>query len=80
MHKIPFTDFHYQTEKRTGAVLFPSLVFYLRLFGIILRASRLARNKCYDGSDWMESSYEVMERLESVGVSIEISGIKNIEK
>ncbi len=80
MHKISYTDFHYQTETRTGTILFPSLVFYFRLFCIIFRASRLARNKCYDGSDWMESSYEVMDRLERAGVSIEISGIKNVEK
>lgn len=78
MHKIPFTDSHYQTEEQTGAVLFPSFVFYLRLCGIIFRASRLAQKKCYDGSDWMASSYEVMQQLEKVGVRIEISGIENV--
>ncbi len=80
MHKISYTDFHYQTEKRTGTMLFPSLVFYLRLFCIIIRASKQARKKCYDGTDWMESSYEVMDRLERAGVNIQISGIKNVEK
>jgi 1-acyl-sn-glycerol-3-phosphate acyltransferase len=78
MHKIPYTDFHYQTEKRAGSVPFPSLVFYLRLFCIVFRASRLAKKNCYDGSDWMESSYEVMQRLEKVGIRIEISGIENL--
>ncbi|NOR26168.1 MAG: 1-acyl-sn-glycerol-3-phosphate acyltransferase [Desulforhopalus sp.] len=78
MHKLTYTDFHYQTEKRPGTMLFPSAVFYLHLFCIIFRASRLAKKDCYDGSDWMESSYEVMQRLEKAGVRIEISGIENV--
>jgi 1-acyl-sn-glycerol-3-phosphate acyltransferase len=78
MHKISYTDFHYQTEKKTGPVLFPSLVFYFRLICIVFRAGRLAKNGRYDGSDWMESSYEVMQQLEQAGIRIEISGIENI--
>lgn len=61
-------------------VLFPSVIFYLRLFGIIFRASRLAKNDRYDGSDWMESSYAVMQQLEKAGVCIEIQGIENVVK
>jgi len=78
MHIIPYLDSHYLTEKRRGSVAFPSLNFYLRLSGIILRASKLARTGRYDGIRWLESSYEVMQRLEGVGVRIEISGIANV--
>ena len=80
MHKIPYTDFFYQTERITGNVLFPSLAFYFHLFCIIYRASKLAKHDLYDGSNWMENSYEVMQRLEQVGIRIEISGIENVEK
>jgi 1-acyl-sn-glycerol-3-phosphate acyltransferase len=80
MHKIPYTNFYYQTERTTGTVLFPSLAFYVRLFCIVYRASKLAKNGIYDGSNWMESSYEVMQRLEQAGIRIEISGIENVEK
>jgi 1-acyl-sn-glycerol-3-phosphate acyltransferase len=80
MHKIPYTNFYYQTERTTGTVLFPSLAFYFHLFFIIYRASKLAQNGIYDGSNWMESSYEVMQRLEKAGIRIEISGIENVEK
>ena len=80
MHKLPYDNFHYQTEKQTGTLLFPSFIFYLHLFCIIYRASRLAKKDCYDGSDWMESSYEVMKQLEKAGVRIEISGIDNVVK
>ncbi len=78
MHKLSYTDFHYQTEKTTGFLLFPTLVFYLRLFWIIFRASRLAKRNRYDGTDWTESSYAVMQSLEKAGIRIEISGIDNI--
>ena len=78
MHKITYTDSHYQTEKATGLLLFPTLVFYFRLFWIVFRASRLAKKNLYDGSDWMESSYEVMQSLERAGIRIEISGIENV--
>ncbi len=59
-------------------MLFPSLVFYSRLFFIIYRASLRAKNGRYDGTDWMESSYEVMQGLEKAGVCVEISGIENV--
>jgi len=78
MHIIPYIDSHYLTEKRRASVVFPSLNFYLSLFSIILRASRKARADRYDGTCWMESSYEVMKSLERVGVRIEISGIANV--
>jgi 1-acyl-sn-glycerol-3-phosphate acyltransferase len=78
MHKIPYTNFSYQTEKSTGFLFFPTLIFYLRLFWIVLRASRLAKKNRYDGSDWMESSYAVMRCLEQAGIRIEISGIENV--
>lgn len=78
MHIIPYVDSHYLTEKRRGSAAFPSLDFYLHLFAIVLRASKLARAGGYDGIRWLESSYEVMKRLEGVGVRIEISGIANV--
>lgn len=80
MHKIPYNNFHYLTERTAGPVLFPSLSFYLRLFCIVFRASRLAKKEHYDGTRWLESSYEVMQQLEQAGIRIEISGIRNIEK
>ena len=78
MHKIPYTNFHYLTEKRPKATLFPSVMFYMHLICIVYRASRLAKKGHYDGSDWLESSYEVMQELEKIGVRIEITGIENV--
>jgi len=80
MHKIPYTDLLYQTKNRAGSTSFPSLIFYSHLLCIIYRAGRLAKKGRYDGSNWMDSSYEVMQQLEKVGVRIEISGIENLVK
>ena len=78
MHKIPYTNGHYMTEKRPVTRLFPSLSFYLNLVCIVYKASRRAKKDRYDGSDWMESSYAVMQQLEKVGMRIEISGIDHV--
>ncbi len=80
MHKIPYTNFHYLTEKTIKPALFPSLVFYFRLICTVISAGRLAKKNRYDSLDWIESSYTVMQRLEQAGIRIEISGIDNLEK
>ena len=78
MHKIPYNNFHYVTKRRPATTFFPSLNFYFHLVCIVWRASRLAKNGRYDGSNWMDSSYEVLQQLEKVGVRVEISGIENV--
>ena len=80
MHKIPYTNFYYKSESPKRKSLFPSLLFYIQLIGIVIRAGILARLGLYDGRKWMESSFAVMRRLERVGVRIEISGIENLTK
>ncbi|MFT5701040.1 MAG: 1-acyl-sn-glycerol-3-phosphate acyltransferase [Desulforhopalus sp.] len=57
---------------------FPSLVFYFSFIFIVLRASRTARRGHYNDDGWVNSSYEVLEALEKVGVCVEVSGIENI--
>jgi 1-acyl-sn-glycerol-3-phosphate acyltransferase len=78
MHKIPFRQNRYQTERPAGPVLLPSARFYFRLCCTVWRASRLAKNDRYDGANWVDSSYEVLQQLEKVGVRVEISGIENV--
>jgi 1-acyl-sn-glycerol-3-phosphate acyltransferase len=83
MHKIEYTDNRYRTSNRSLSLLpkmFPSILFYPHLFYIIYQASRLGQKGQYDGSDWVESSFAVMKRLEDVGVRIDISGIENVEQ
>ena len=58
----------------------PSFRFYVHLIGIVLRSSRVAKKGAYTDENWIESSFDVLQRLEQAGVKIEISGIENIER
>ena len=58
----------------------PTLSFYTRFFGVVFRASILAKRGEYDGPAWAASSLEVLRLLEGIGVSIQISGLENIKK
>jgi 1-acyl-sn-glycerol-3-phosphate acyltransferase len=58
--------------------LFPSISFYLNLFFIVFRASRLAKKDEYDGRAWADSSHDVLREIEKIGVRIEVSGIEHV--
>lgn len=81
MHKITYDGTRYQTKKRhiSGlSQLFPSVVFYLHLIWIVIKASRVARKGLYDGGRWVEDSLDVLKALEKVGIRVRISGIDNV--
>ncbi len=83
MNTILRVDSTYTTPDRKKSFfseIFPTLLFYTRLFCIVFRASRKAKKGVYAGSDWADSSFEVLKRLEDAGLKIHISGIENIEK
>jgi 1-acyl-sn-glycerol-3-phosphate acyltransferase len=52
-----------------------SLVFYIRLFAIVLRGSSRAKHGRYGTPEWCEDSLATLRALESVGVTIEVVGI-----
>lgn len=58
---------------------FPSLAYYLQFVFYVFRYSKLARNGQYGAEEWWRSSLLSMQALESVGVLIEICGLKNLE-
>lgn len=57
----------------------PGFFFYTRLFFIVLRAARKAKNGLYGDADWAKSSQETLKCLEDVGVEITISNWQNIQ-
>ncbi len=78
---VPFPDDVYRTEPRRVALaarLLPSLRFYTRIVGIVVRASRKAKRGRYDTAAWCTSSLETIRALEEVGGTIAISGIDRI--
>jgi len=58
----------------------PKSSFYLQLYLIVRRSGRQALNGRYGDREWAESSREVMEALENVGVRFEVSGMDNMRK
>lgn len=82
MRPIHYTDSIYRTAQQPVALfsrLFPSVVYYVHLIDIVFRASRKARRGEYDDCNWIESSFEVLQNLENVGVRLEISGVENVQ-
>lgn len=83
MFRLQYTEYLYRTPGRPVSLLskiYPSVLFYLHLIGIVYRSSRVAKKGEYGDIDWIESSLDVLRRLEQAGVKIEISGIENIER
>ena len=83
MHRLQYEANLYRTSTRPTPLLSkicPSFRFYVHLIGIVLRSSRVAKKGAYTDENWIESSFDVLQRLEQAGVKIEISGIENIER
>jgi 1-acyl-sn-glycerol-3-phosphate acyltransferase len=53
----------------------PTGVFYLKLLGIVWKASRLSKRGSYTRERWVQSSLDTVEALESVGVTLEIENM-----
>jgi 1-acyl-sn-glycerol-3-phosphate acyltransferase len=56
------------------------MYFYLQVFWIVWINSRKALKGTYDGTDWANSSLDIMRELENVGVCFEITGMDNMRK
>ncbi|MDG2125875.1 MAG: lysophospholipid acyltransferase family protein [Verrucomicrobiales bacterium] len=68
-----FSD--YETSAKKPGWLsrtFPSPVYYFRAYDIVSRAAKLAKANRYDRAAWAQSSREVIQALESVGIRLKI--------
>ncbi|MCC6345906.1 MAG: 1-acyl-sn-glycerol-3-phosphate acyltransferase [Nitrospirales bacterium] len=80
MEKIIGPDGTYRTAARTPSIparLSPSSAFYRQVFGIVLRSSRRAKQGRYGTKEWAESSLDILRALESVGVTVEVTGAEH---
>jgi len=83
MKRIHFENGSYRTAPRKLSFpgnIFPSLIFYPHLIYVIGKASWVARKGKYDGGRWADSSYAVLKKLENIGVTVDISGVENLQK
>jgi len=56
----------------------PSAIFYTKVFGTVIRSSRLAQQGCYDKTAWARSSEAVVGALEKVGCRLHVAGLDNL--
>lgn len=73
----PFAQDYVSPAGKPGrlARLFPGLTFYPRLFGIVWRASGLAKRGRYDDAAWIGSSIDTIRLVESIGARVEIENL-----
>ncbi|QDV41392.1 2-acyl-glycerophospho-ethanolamine acyltransferase [Stieleria neptunia] len=64
--------------KRWMARSFPTVSFYRQFAWNVYRSSRIARQGKYGNQRWSETSFEVMQSLESVGVRFEVTGLRHL--
>ena len=78
---ITFEGNTYKTKSQRISFLsrvIPSLLFYLRLVWLVIKASRRAKKGRYDTKAWCGSSLTSLRALEQSGVSIEVTGFDHI--
>jgi 1-acyl-sn-glycerol-3-phosphate acyltransferase len=80
-HLLPLINGDYRTTPGRLSLVsrtFPSLAFFAKFFGVVMRAARQAKAGRYGGYDWSRSSLDVLRILESVGCQFEITGVDNL--
>ena len=83
MSLLPYTNDVYRTDSKTVSLLAricPTLAFYGRFLGVVLRSGAKAKRGQYGNAQWCQSSLDVLRALESTGVRVEISGIKHVQQ
>jgi len=78
MNKIDSDTYQTMNTKQAfTAKIFPTGYFYGRLVKLVFKASRKAKKGTYDDNEWINSSCDFLNILESSGVKIYIEGIDN---
>ena len=77
------SEFFYQSPRKRRFLVkrfhgWATLIYYLRLFSIILVESLIARKKPYEGETWAKGSLDVLKIVESAGGEFHISGLKSL--
>ena len=75
--KIIASEDIYKTKSKRK-ISFPTTRFYLKLGKIFVTANIIAKKGLYNRYNWVGTSLEVLDALESVGIEFEFSGMKNL--
>ena len=80
---LRYDDGVYRTAPSTVswfARTFPTFNFYRRFAWNVYRSSRRARRGEYGDLEWSQTSHQVLQSLEAVGVRAEFSGLEQIRQ
>ncbi|MGE5400957.1 MAG: lysophospholipid acyltransferase family protein [Ignavibacteriales bacterium] len=66
------------SDQKRSVLLNPSLTFFTKLFRIVINSGNMAKKGEYGPVEWVQSSFDIMKALESIGISIEVTGLHNI--
>ncbi len=69
----------YRTAEPKNPPLFPTFSFYRRILPLILEASKTAGDGSWFEGQWIRRGNQVVENLENVGCSIEVTGLEHIQ-
>ncbi len=65
--------------KSSKKIIFPTARFYLKLGKIFVGANLKTKRNLYNRYNWVATSLEVLDALESIGLKFEFSGMKNLQ-
>jgi len=77
--KLALQD-NYETDPSIPKSNIASLLFYWRVLRIVLFANGQTKKKIYDRYNWVASSLRILKAAESVGIKVDVSGMKNLTK
>ena len=83
MQLLTYTNGVYRTKPNKvswWAKTLPTVTFYRHFLTNVVRSSNMAKRGMYDGAQWSQSSLEVLQSLESVGVQFEITGVDHLRQ
>lgn len=82
MELITYTDSEYHSPEKRVSIFrktFPSICFYPHLFKEISQAASLAKKNLYDYAAWANSSMNLLQQLENLGLKVHITGIEHLQ-
>jgi 1-acyl-sn-glycerol-3-phosphate acyltransferase len=73
-------DTYITPENRKRSMLPPTPAFYLRMIGIVFSSAHRAKHGRYGNTEWVNSSIDILNSLESAGCRFDIRGMSVLSR
>jgi len=77
--KLPLQNI-YNTDPTIIEPKFSSLLFYWRLLKVVKFSNGQTKQKIYDRYNWVASSLEILNAVESIGIKVSVKGMHNLSQ